>query len=274
MAWCISFLLIGNVAASFQQHDIGKIRPSYFNTPMQSSSHASPFQRPPNMNGPLHELHMNTINNFLSGITGQPPSTLVDSTILSELLSGTNIDPEKQNVKLGCVYKASRDGFSAVDFHKNCDGRGSGLVVILTKTGKTFGGFNPLGWESSDDYRNSNSAFLWHIQGKNVVRHNVLQGGNAAIFDYATGGPQFGSSDLIVGPPRAAVMGGFAGPDMEDTSANAGSLKVATSTFGGAYDTLGGWPRGSHNVVEVEVYCNENVLPRNNDVGFLRWPFS
>jgi TLD. len=238
------------------------------------SNNKFPLQRSKSMSASVQKLQMNMMNNFLSGITGQPPSVLVDSNILSQLLSDTNIDPEKQNVKLGCVYKESRDGFSAIDFHKTCDGRGSGLVVILTKSGKTFGGFNPLGWESSDDYRNSNSAFLWHVQGKNVVRHNVLQGGNAAIFDYATGGPQFGSSDLIVGPPRAAVMGGFAGPDMEDTSINAGSLRVATSTFGGAYDTLAGWPRGSHNVVEVEVYCNENVLPRNNDGGVFRWPFS
>jgi len=214
------------------------------------------------------------VNNFLSGITGQPPSALLDIKMLSTLLSGTNIDPAKQSIKLSCVYKASRDGFSAIDFHNKCDGRGSGLVAILTKSGKTFGGFNPLGWESSDDYRNTNSAFLWHVQGNKIVRHNVLQGGNAAIFDYATGGPQFGSSDLIVGPPKAAVMGGFAGPDMEDTSVNAGSLKVATSMFGGAYETVGGWPRGSHSVVDVEVYCNGNVVPRNIDNGrFPLWPF-
>eukprot|EP00557_Chaetoceros_sp_GSL56_P008087 CAMPEP_0176494110 /NCGR_PEP_ID=MMETSP0200_2-20121128/9910_1 /TAXON_ID=947934 /ORGANISM="Chaetoceros sp., Strain GSL56" /LENGTH=272 /DNA_ID=CAMNT_0017891823 /DNA_START=182 /DNA_END=1000 /DNA_ORIENTATION=+ len=266
---------------SFQQHHsmvtINRsmnIR-SYRNIPIQPPTNKSGLrQKPKIMNASFRKPQLNMINNFLSGITGQPPSSLVDSNILSKLLSGTNIDPEKENVQLGCIYKASRDGFSAVDFHEKCDGRGSGFVVILTKTGKTFGGFNPLGWESSDDYRNSNAAYLWHIEGKNTVIHNVLQGGNAAIFDYATGGPQFGSSDFIVGPPRAAVMGGFAGPDMEDTSVNAGSLKVATSTFGGAYDTSRGWPRGSHDVVEVEVYCNKNVLPRNNDGGrVFRWPF-
>ena len=68
-------------------------------------------------------------------------------------------------------------------------------------------------------------------------------------------------------------MGGFAGPDMEDTSINAGSLRVATSTFGGAYESVNGWPTGQHNVVEVEVYCNANVQPRSKTGGFSLWPF-
>jgi len=134
------------------------------------------------------KLHM--VGDFLSGITGNAPSSLQPS---QSLLENTNIDPSKANVDLKCVYKASRDGFSAVDFHNCCDGRGSGLVVILTSSGKKFGGFNPLGWESTDDYGNTNAAFLFFERNGQPVKCNVLSGGNAAIFDYATGGPQFGS---------------------------------------------------------------------------------
>ena len=68
-------------------------------------------------------------------------------------------------------------------------------------------------------------------------------------------------------------MGGFAGPNMEDTSINAGSLRIASSTFGGAYDCVRGWPTGTHRVVEVEVYCNDNVKPRSSSGGFSLWPF-
>lgn len=154
------------------------------------------------------------IGNFLSGMTGKAPDSL--NPPLS-VLEGTNIDPSKPNVDLTCVYKASRDGWSAIDFHENCDGRGSALVVALTTSGKKFGGFNPLGWQSTDDYGSSNAAFLWFEKAGKAVKCPVLSGGNAAIFDFATGGPQFGSSDLIIGPKQAAVMGGFAGPDAEDT---------------------------------------------------------
>ena len=135
------------------------------------------------------------VGNFFSGITGQAPQSL-DPPIA--LLKNTNIDPSRPNVDLKCVYKASKDGFSAINFHEKCDGRGSGLVIILTSSGKVFGGFNPLGWESTDDYGNSNSAFLFFDKNGKTVKCDVLSGGNAAIFDYATGGPQFGSVSFTI----------------------------------------------------------------------------
>ena len=94
-------------------------------------------------------------------------------------------------------------------------------------------------------------------------------------FENTKRGPQFGSADLIIGPPKAAVMGGFAGPDMEDVSSNAGSLKTGSSSVGGAYDFTSGWPaRGKFNIVEVEVYCNGNIQPSGNGGGgFKLWPF-
>lgn len=76
-----------------------------------------------------------------------------------------------------------------------------------------------------------------------------------------------------MGAPNAAVMGGFAGPDMEDTSVNAGSLKTGSSTFSSAYEDVKGWPRGSHRFVEVEVYCNGNISPSSSGGGFSLWPF-
>lgn len=83
----------------------------------------------------------------------------------------------------------------------------------------------------------------------------VLPGGNAAVFDYATSGPNFGASDLAIGPPKGAVMGGFAGPDAEDISTNAGNLREAKSVSGITYDTTAAWPaRGNLVLSEVEVY--------------------
>jgi hypothetical protein len=115
---------------------------------------------------------------------------------------------------------------------------------------------------STDDYGNSNSAFLWFRTGggRKVARCPILPGGNAAIFDYATGGPNFGASDLCIGPPRAAVLGGFAGPDAEDSESIAGDLRRGKSSVGGAYEYVGGWPvAGEFRLVEVEVWCNANA---------------
>lgn len=197
-----------------------------------------------------------------------PPAKLVDSKTTAQLVAGTFLE----NKELVCAYKASRDGWSAITFHAAVDDRGSGLVMALSRSGALFGGFNPIGWRSTDDYLSSNSAFLWFMKGEKVVKCPVLSGGNAAIFDYAAGGPCFGAADLQLGSPQAAVMGGFAGPDMEDTSANAGSLKQGSSSAGGAYDVVSGWPvRGTFQVIEVEVYCNADIVPSSG--GGSWWPF-
>lgn len=182
-----------------------------------------------------------------------------------DVLAGTSIDPSRDGVDLGLVYKATKDGWSAIDFHRCVDDRGSAIVVALSKSGKRFGGFNPLGWMSCDDYANSNAAFLWFERNGQSATCPILPGGNTAIYDYATGGPNFGAADLCIGPPRAPVMGGFAGPDVESSASVAGSLRRGKSSVGGAYDFQTGWPvAGEFKLAEVEVYCNLNVGRRTS----------
>lgn len=187
---------------------------------------------------------------------GRPPTRLLSQATLNSIVEETFL---KRAEGLRCVYKASRDGWSAIDFHEAVDGKGSGVVAARTFTGSVFGGYNPAGWRSTDDYYSSTAAFLWCLgPGKRVIKLPVLTGGNAAIFDYATGGPCFGSSDLIIGEPRAAVMGFITGPDMEETAANAGNLRQVKSSVGGTYDWRQSWPvRGSTQIVDLEVYCRD-----------------
>jgi hypothetical protein len=87
-----------------------------------------------------------------------------------------------QGKDLARVYKASRDGWSAIDFHSAVDDRGSCLVVALARSGTLFGGFNPVGYRSTDDYYNSNAAFLFHVNGGDkVTKFQVLQGGEHGL---------------------------------------------------------------------------------------------
>ena len=60
-----------------------------------------------------------------------------------DLLSDTYLG--RDDVELTRCYKASKDGFSAVDFHKCVDGKGSAILVIMSRSGAVFGGFNPVG---------------------------------------------------------------------------------------------------------------------------------
>jgi len=227
------------------------------------------FTLPPAWNGPLSATKLNTSSNpvgdLFSGILGVAPSSLNPPT---DILAGTSIDPARDDVDLARVYKASTDGWSAVDFHDCVDGKGSAIVVVLSKSGKRLGGFNPLGWMSSDDYGNSNAAFLWFEKNGKSNKCPILPGGNTAIYDFATSGPNFGAADLQIGPPRSAVMGGFTGPDVENSESVAGSLRKGRSSVGGVYKN--GWPvAGAFSIAEVEVWCNMNAGKRSRGGGGL-----
>ena len=190
-----------------------------------------------------------------------PPSRVLSNAAIQSILEETYIGEQlkrRPSVALQCVYKASRDGWSATDFHEKVDTLGSGIVAAKTAFGGTvLGGFNPNGWRSTDDYTTSTTAFLFYkARNGQIVKYPVVAG-SPAIFDYATSGPCFGATDLIIGPPQAAILGGFTGPDLEDDSLAAGSLKRARILPGQAYDTNKQWPLRGFNVPlqEVEVYC-------------------
>ena len=101
-----------------------------------------------------------------------------------------------------------------------------------------------------------------------------MSSGNAAVFDYATGGPCFGAADLIIGEPKGAIMGGFAGPDMMDMSANAGSLRAGKSSIGSSYDYVKGWPAaGKFQLVQMEVYCNAAISDFSSGSSSSWWKF-
>jgi hypothetical protein len=46
------------------------------------------------------------------------------------------------------LWRGSRDGFDACDFHRRCDGHPNTLTLILDTDGNVFGGFTPVQWES------------------------------------------------------------------------------------------------------------------------------
>jgi hypothetical protein len=46
------------------------------------------------------------------------------------------------------LWRGSRDGFGARDFHSPCDGHAPTLTLIQDTAGNIFGGFTPVEWES------------------------------------------------------------------------------------------------------------------------------
>ncbi|XP_059444028.1 uncharacterized protein LOC132175947 [Corylus avellana] len=167
--------------------------------------------------------------------------------------------------ELKCCYKATIDGFSATNFHNCCDFKGPCVIIGCTNKSFKFGAFNPEGYRSTDDYYDTFDAFLFYWIDNEKIEPIILPkigGSGAALFDYARGGPQFGADGLLIGPPLAPVMGGFAGPD---TNSGIGDLRQAKSRLGLSFakrkdgkESLFG-DVNKATLEEVEVFCSPQI---------------
>ncbi|KAI3494783.1 hypothetical protein L1887_40394 [Cichorium endivia] len=191
----------------------------------------------------------------------QPNYHNVDLLFPSYLLNKTFLNGKE----LKCCYKATLDGFSATSFHECSDFKGPCVIIGYTNNSFKFGAFNPEGYRSTDDYYETFDAFLfyWPDEEKNdPIVLPKIGGSGAALFDYARGGPQFGADGLLIGPPLAPVMGGFAGPD---TNSGVGDLRQAKSRLGLSYakredgkeSLFGDESRAS--IEEVLVFCSPQI---------------
>ena len=57
-----------------------------------------------------------------------------------------NLCKFEQSDILNLVYRGSRDGFGASDFHQKCDSRPNTLTILKANTGSIFGGFTQNEW--------------------------------------------------------------------------------------------------------------------------------
>eukprot|EP00466_Bigelowiella_natans_P011718 jgi/Bigna1/42525/e_gw1.65.80.1 len=100
------------------------------------------------------------------------------------------------------LYKGSRDGFSAANFHSKCDNKGPTLTLVSVgeglKTGFIFGGFNSYLWNSSDgSYYAVPQSLLFSLRRntKGTKPHliKLRRYNNNHIYCHSGYGPIFGS---------------------------------------------------------------------------------
>jgi hypothetical protein len=132
-----------------------------------------------------------------------PPAPEIDSLIVSEF------PPLFEDFRAKCfnlLWRGSRDGFGAKEFHRRCDGRANTLTLILDTNGNIFGGFTPVEWESRTDspYKGDDSRrhFLFTLRSPCGVplRKFALkvEGNYYAICCYSECGPMFGDGCISV----------------------------------------------------------------------------
>jgi hypothetical protein len=100
------------------------------------------------------------------------------------------------------LWRGSRDGFRASNFHEKCDNQTNTLTLIETTKGFIFDGFTPIPWDSSSGYKldNSGKSFLFSLKNprNNEPRKFMLMNERHAIGCYSSYGPYFPSNQDMV----------------------------------------------------------------------------
>ena len=91
-------------------------------------------------------------------------------------------------------YRATRDGFSAQNFHNKCDGIANTLTVIKSSNENIFGGFTEKAWDSSCHYVEDPKAFIFSLVNKENKPFKIMcKNGVDAIYCHSSYGPTFGN---------------------------------------------------------------------------------
>jgi BTB/POZ domain-containing protein KCTD9 len=64
------------------------------------------------------------------------------------------------------LYRASRDGWTAKDFHSKCDGKGPTLSLFSYGKNDIIGGFTMAQWSSPSvpEFKKDKSAFIFELE--------------------------------------------------------------------------------------------------------------
>ncbi len=72
------------------------------------------------------------------------------------------------------LYKVSRDSDKIEIFHNKCDNKNSVLLFIKTTTNKRFGGYTEIGFNSNDNEKKDDNAFVFSLDKKKI--YNIKKG--------------------------------------------------------------------------------------------------
>ena len=119
-------------------------------------------------------------------------SNIVNSDQSNELIKLCKFEDKTQ---FNLLYRASRDGFSATQFHSKCDEIPKTLTIIKVKDKPhIFGGYTEATWEGNIINKQDPNAFIFSLVNNDnkPIKMKINQNGQNAIYCYRTWGPTFG----------------------------------------------------------------------------------
>jgi len=123
---------------------------------------------------------------------------IIDSLIISNQEKLFSLCEFPVGQKLNLIYRASQDGFEAVNFHKKCDNKPNTLTVIKTTNDYVFGGYTEQTWNSIGGYKADPNSFIFSLINKDNKPIKIKWSQNYGIFCHNSYGPTFGGTDLII----------------------------------------------------------------------------
>jgi Ca2+-binding EF-hand superfamily protein len=138
-------------------------------------------------------------------------SPKLDSAIISELPEAFSMF-DRSEFRL--LYRGTRDGFQANDFHRLCNGHSPTFTLVLSTNGYTFGGYTPVAWNSRGEYVEDSSlkSFLFTIKNPHNRPPRIFtqkQQANA-LYDHGGYGPGFGNGvDLVIANQSNSTTGSY-----------------------------------------------------------------
>ena len=107
---------------------------------------------------------------------------------LQEILS-------KQEISLRLLYRYSRDGKNATDFHSKCNGNENTITLVQSQYNHVFGGFSTKDWSGNSGYTKDDDAFLYLIRSQFNHKPKIYKNkkrDNHALYINQSYGPTWG----------------------------------------------------------------------------------
>lgn len=156
----------------------------------------------------------------VTSVRTKRPEIEMSSVILSNERNGTTLwNKLAEWCGTDCLellYRGTRDGFDASDFHWKCDGQGKTLVLVKNASGHVFGGFASMPWRrpSFGVNKRAPGSFLFtltNMYGTQPTRFPLKsERDGSAVHHEIMYGPVFGDcSDLVIESDCNANTGSF-----------------------------------------------------------------
>ncbi len=188
------------------------------------------------------------LNNYLN--TDPFKSQILTGNQPKELIKLCEFSP---NDKWTLLYRGTRDGFGAQDFHSKCDNKSPTLSICKAHDSSyIFGGFASVTFNGSEIFKSDPNAFIFSLTNKDnkPIKININPNNyEYAIFCCLSDGPIFGDGDIAIANNANTTTNSFSNLGLTYSHPQYAKGKNEALTF----------LAGSHKfkLYEIEVYQKE-----------------